>query len=148
MPHYEKLDISRIRAKVADIRESITILQNYAGYQEENFLNNQEAIRAARYTLIVAIEAATNIGNHFCSRLLGKAPNSYAETFLFLSEGGIISRELAIGLGKMTGLRNMLVHRYAIIDDRKILRFLRENLLDFEMFLSEISPYLQNCKKE
>lgn len=32
------------------------------------FLSNLEAIRAARYTFIVLIEAATNIANHLCAR--------------------------------------------------------------------------------
>jgi uncharacterized protein YutE (UPF0331/DUF86 family) len=93
MPGYRELDYNRIRVKIADIRESLAVLNEYAGRSDEAFLENPEAIRSARYALIVAIEAATNLGNHFCSRILNKAPNSYAETFGFLGEAKLITMD-------------------------------------------------------
>lgn len=90
MSPYKALDVGRIRAKVADIQDSLDVLRDYAHRSDQGFLANMESVRAACYTLIVAIEAATNIGNHLCSRLLSEAPASYAETFVKLGERGVI----------------------------------------------------------
>lgn len=47
----------------------------------------------------------------------------------------------------MIEFRNLLVHRYWQIQDKKVLSFAREDLEDFEMFLKEIKKFLiEECK--
>lgn len=143
MSPYKALEVGRIRAKVADIRDSLDVLRDYAHRSDQGFLGNMESVRAARYTLIVAIEAATNIANHLCSRLLSEAPASYTETFVKLGERGVIPASLTTRLARMTGLRNMLVHRYAPIDDRRVLAIIRSDLKDLEEFIDALNRVLQ-----
>ncbi len=140
---YYNLNLSRISEKVSDIKQSMRVLQNYAQQDDEKFLNNQEAIRSARYAFIVLMEAATNIANHLCARVLSKAPTSYADSFLLLGENAVIERDLAKRLGKMTGFRNLLVHGYGEVDDRRMLNIMREDLRDLALYLEEIGQLLE-----
>lgn len=140
---YAKLNLPRIAEKIADVRESIKILQAYGKLADGVFLGNPEAVRSARYAFIVLIEAAINIATHFCARLLAKAPASYAESFLLLGENCLIEPGLAIRLGKMAGFRNLLVHGYGEVDNRRMLSLIRKDLHDLDIYLQEISELLQ-----
>lgn len=135
---YQQLNMDRIRGKVSDIKTSLALLQAYGMRKDEEFLSNEEAIRAARYSFIVLIEASMNIANHICARLLNKAPANYAETFLLLGESGIIKLDLAEKLAQMSRFRNLLVHGYAKVDDKKLLEIIRKDLIDVNEFLNEI----------
>lgn len=50
---------------------------------------------------------------------------------------------LATKLARMTGLRNMLVHRYAHIDDRRVLAIIRSDLKDLEEFIDALNRVIQ-----
>ncbi|SHM87458.1 Uncharacterized conserved protein YutE, UPF0331/DUF86 family [Caldanaerovirga acetigignens] len=119
------------------------MLKEYAKRQDEVFLNNKEAVMASRYYFIVMIEAATNIANHICARLLNKVPSTYSETFLLLGESGLIKKELAINLAQMAKFRNLLVHSYGVIDDRRMLKIMREDLVDVENFLRSLGELIK-----
>jgi uncharacterized protein YutE (UPF0331/DUF86 family) len=134
----KNLNIARLSEKVADIRQSLAVLQEYAGREEGVFLNNPEAVRSARYAFIVMIEAALSISNHLCARLLREAPQSYAESFLRLGDSGYLQEDLAGRLARMAAFRNLLVHGYGKVDDRLMLKIMREDLRDLELFLTAI----------
>ena len=137
-----RLNVSRIREKVADIKENLAVLKEYADQDENNFLSNKEAIRSARYALVVMIEASVNIANHLCARLLNSSPGSYADCFLLLGNNEIIPVELSLKLAKMAGFRNLLVHGYAKVDNRKMLEIMRVNNVDVERWLKELQNVL------
>lgn len=141
---YPELNLARIRQKVADIRESLAVLRGYAAWDDKAFLSNDEAIRSARYAFIVLVEAASNIANHLCAKLLAKAPTSYADAFLLLSERGLLDEGLTKRLAAMAGFRNLLVHRYGEVNNQRMLEIMRNNLGDLELFLSAIAEIIKN----
>lgn len=140
---YAELNMARIRQKVADIKEALSVLRAYARWEDDAFLNNREAIRSARYAFIVLVEAAANIANHLCARLLQKAPTSYGGAFLSLAEDGMVSSDLAGRLAKMAGFRNLLVHRYGDVDDQRMLKMMRNDLGDLDAYLHAVEYVLR-----
>lgn len=144
---YHELNYDRIQQKIADIRENLELLRGYAAKGEKAFLKNQEAIRSAKYAFIVLIEAAISIANHFCARLLGKAPVSYAEAYLLLGNEGILETELANRLAQMAKFRNLLVHGYDKVNDRKVYEILCNDLDDLELFLQSVYNVLNQQMK-
>lgn len=132
------LNIARIRQKVADIQEALAVLRAYAGREDQAFLLDADAIRAASSAFIVLVEAASNVANHLCARLLGKAPVSYSDSFLTLGDNGIIDVGLAERLAKMAGFRNLLVHRYGDVKDERMLEIMRNDLGDVDKYLRAI----------
>ncbi len=145
---YKKLNIERIREKVADIKENLQILRDYSKQDREEFVENKEAVRSAKYAFIVMIEASSNIANHLCARLINTSPDSYAECFLLLGKHELISSKLSINLSKMAGFRNILVHGYTEIDDSKIYDFLQTSLDDLNIYLKELSILLEKNTSE
>jgi len=145
---YKKLNMTRIREKVADIKENIQVLRGYSNQKREQFIANKESVRSAKYAFIVMIEASSNIANHLCARLINISPDSYAECFLLLGKHGLISKDLAENLGKMAGFRNILVHGYAEVDDNKVFDILQTSLADLEHYLKELSRLLAENRSE
>ncbi|MDA8336711.1 MAG: DUF86 domain-containing protein [Peptococcaceae bacterium] len=132
----------RINQKMADVKEALTTLEEYAKLPDADFLHNRERIRSARYSFIILAEAATNIAGHICARIFDKAPVTYGDSFSILAENNVLDQSLAARLGKMVGLRNLLVHRYETIDDRKMLEIMRNDLGNFRTYLHNIARYL------
>lgn len=141
------VDLARIRSRAADIRSALEVLRNYATRPDDGFLGNPEAIRSARYAIIVLVEAAVSICNHLCSRVVRKAPSSYGDCFLLLADSGILSGELAMRLARMAGFRNLLVHGYAKVDDRRLLHAMRHDLGDVEEYLAQIEVFLKGGQR-
>lgn len=127
--------------KIQDMKDSLDILERYA-QGGHSFLSNEEVIRAARYSFIVLINAATDIAVHLCARILNKAPNTYAESYHFLSEKMLIDQALAVRLGKMVGFCNLLIHRYCKIDNKQMLNMMRNNLGDVRRYLVAIDKII------
>lgn len=134
----KNLNTSRLNLKVSDIKQSLSVLREYAGRDQSIFLSNPEAVRSARYAFIVMIEAASSIANHLCARLLNEAPQSYADSFFRLGAAGYIQKDLAERLAKMTAFRNLLVHGYGKVDDQVMFEIMQEDLHDLDLLLTAI----------
>lgn len=63
--------------------------------------------------------------------------------FKVLKEEGVIGKELATKLEDMARFRNLLVHRYGEIDNRRVLEIIKHNLKDIEEFEKEIEKFIK-----
>lgn len=136
-----------IRSRAADIRAEVDRLRADAALPVETFAADADKVRAVRYGLIVVVEAAAAICNHLCARL-GRTPESYPGCFATLGELGIVDADLAARLAALARLRNLLVHGYAPVDDRRLHRLLGEGLGDLETFLGAVGQYLRRSSGE
>ncbi|MEW6244676.1 MAG: DUF86 domain-containing protein [Bacillota bacterium] len=136
------INISLIGRKISDIQESMAVLLRYAEREDSDFLSDEDAIRSAKYVFIVLVEAATSIAAHLCAKIVKKVPATYADTYFLLSENGVLESELAANLAKMARFRNLLVHGYASVDNRKMLEIMRGNLGDLNRFFESVQRVL------
>lgn len=139
MPEYNS---DRIKQIIGEINTSLKKLEKIKDLKENYFLSNSEKIDSAKYNLIVVTEGVIDIGNHIIAKEKARVPADYAETFDILVEIGLISENLGENLKKMAKFRNLLVHLYWKIDDRKILQIIKENLVDIKNFLNILLSYL------
>ena len=133
-----KVNLDLIRQRAQEIRQATRQLQRYGNLPQEEFVADDTVVDAAKYRLLVAIEAAISICTHLSARTAGSSPESYAQCFQVLASNGIISEELANRLGQMARFRNLLVHGYAEIDDGRVWLMLRDDLQDLDVYLSAI----------
>lgn len=75
---------------------------------EENYTRQDAAI----LNIQRACEAALDMGQHLIRRERLGVPQSARDVFSLLSQGGWITAELADGLKRMVGFRNIAVHDY------------------------------------
>jgi uncharacterized protein YutE (UPF0331/DUF86 family) len=104
----------------------------------DEFLADFRNPESAKYLLIVATEAAIDICNHIVARRGGRAPEDYADCFAILVDLKVISGDLAGRLQQMARFRNLLVHVYWRIDNRRIYEALRNDLRDLDAFREEV----------
>ena len=65
------------------------------------------------------------------------------EVFSKLETKKIISNEMSITLKEMKGFRNILVHKYGVIDNERVFEILTNKLEDFDKFKREILDFLK-----
>jgi len=85
-----------------------------------------------------------NICNHLLARIMGQVPKGYPDCFQKISAAKIITRELGEKITKAASLRNILIHKYWEIDNRRVFRSTRENIGDFELFLREVNEFIRD----
>lgn len=134
-------DLLRQRAK--EIRDALDVLAGYGALSQEEFLARPEIVDAAKYRLVVAIEAAVSICTHIAARLANRTPESYADCFAVLATSGILGEELAERLGQMARFRNLLVHLYWQVDNARVWEVLRNNLSDVEAYLVAVGNVIK-----
>jgi uncharacterized protein YutE (UPF0331/DUF86 family) len=136
------LNMALIRQRAQEIRESATLLKEYARVSEEEFIKNRQIADAAKYRLLVAIESSIAICNHLVSRLAQKAPETFAECFEILKNQKVISEALCEKLQQMSRFRNLIIHGYWKIDDAKVHQILAKDLGDFDAYLLSVEASL------
>lgn len=140
---YKEINIEKIKTLEKDLLDTIWEIKSVIDIEEEVFLKDKKSIYALRYLLTEAIEAMASICNHILTRVKGIAPKGYPDCFEKLAEAGIISQELGNRIKKLASLRNIIIHKYWVIDDGKVFRSVKENLGDFEEFLRQVNDTLK-----
>jgi len=99
-----------------------------------------------RYAMQTAIQCVIDIANHLLTGGDLEQPADSRSAILGLGRHGILPPDFAQELSGMSGLRNVIVHRYITVDDELIYQFLQRCVTDFETFSQHIVAYLQeNC---
>jgi uncharacterized protein YutE (UPF0331/DUF86 family) len=136
VPEY---NVDRIRQIMGEINAALHKLAGYGEISEREFLTNPEKVDSAKYNLIVAIEGAMDICNSIVARAGGRAPKDHADCFEVLGELDFLEDELVERLKRMARFRNLLVHLYWKVDDKKIHQILKEDIRDIRDYLKIIN---------
>jgi uncharacterized protein YutE (UPF0331/DUF86 family) len=132
------VDAPRLRAVLSRLRARRTELTRYAERDCDRYTSDPEAVYASRYLLLTSIEDALSAANHVIASEGYRAPTDYADAFRSLREAGILDEKLAARLEAMARFRNLLIHQYAEVDDRRVHQFLRQDLDDLDAFIAAI----------
>lgn len=141
------IDQVKVSKLLDEIREAVKRLETIAGFTREDFLGSFTNTGAAKYNLIIGIEAMINISNHILSRLKLGTPEDYADVFKIVNKANIFAEEEIANLVEMARYRNKLVHLYWKIDDSEVYRRLKDNIRTFEKFEKSITKYLRRKPK-
>lgn len=131
-----------IERKLSDLLINIAILEdlkNISIYDLRRSVKDQWSIF---YGLQISIQMIIDIGNHILAGLKENQIEEYIDIIDKLGEREIIPEEFAKRIRGITGLRNLLVHEYGIIDIEKIYNLLQHNISDFEEFHDYIEKYM------
>jgi uncharacterized protein YutE (UPF0331/DUF86 family) len=139
VPEY---NVDRIRQIMGEINAALHKLAAYTEISESEFLSHPEKVDSAKYNLIVAIEGAMDICNSIVARAGGRAPKDHADCFTVLGELNFLQDEFVEKLKRMAKFRNLLVHLYWKVDDKKIHQILREDIRDIKEYLKIINGAL------
>jgi len=143
MSKYRELNVERLKTLAEEVRVALDSLSEYASLPEEEILSNKTILNAIKYSFIVAIQAVIDICHHIVARLAGRVPDEYGECFFILKDMNYIDSAYATKLKSMAGFRNILIHLYHEVDDRKVCQHLKEDLYIIEDFLNVIKNVIK-----
>ena len=137
------IDDELIESKIDLIFKNLDYLNEISKIDETEFLSSFEKIQASKHSLQEAIESSLDIANHIISSQGWERAETYSDMFERLYEEEVLEKDLNKRLADMARFRNLLVHRYGKIDDRRLFRILNENIDDLHEFVEDIQIYLQ-----
>lgn len=138
-----RLEREVIEGKFDIIDRNLRFLDEVKILSPDQFLESYKDIQAAKYSLLEIMEACIDIANYIISAKGFRRAEEYSEMFRILGEEGIIRKELAAKLEDMARFRNLLVHRYGEIDNRRVLEIMKYNIKDVEEFEKEIEKFIK-----
>ncbi len=136
------LDNGKIQKNILFLRDNIIKLNELSKVTEDDFKLDFRNYNSALRLLQISIESIIDIGNHIISRRGFDPPVTYSDVFEILRKNNIISAECMDKCINMVKFRNRIVHIYFEIDLNMVLKLMKEDLGDFEVFISEISGLL------
>lgn len=137
------INLQRIESLLSQIKESHAFLDGYRRRPVDAVLSEADSVAAVKYQLVVAIQACIDLCNHLSAQLFTRAPTDYADCFRILAESQAIPRELLPSMVRLAKLRNLLVHLYSEVDDRRLLSEMSANLDDLVEYAEAIHGYVQ-----
>ncbi len=130
-------NIEVLENKISQVKKYLHILEGYKKYKQmaiEDDLNLKGALE--RYLYLV-IQSTIDLAEGLVSFRKLRKPTTLADSFIILSEAGILSESLTDRMIKMTGFRNIITHDYADIDFDIVYGVLMEGVKDISLFLGE-----------
>ena len=133
-----------IKTKIEKIKDSLIFIEDTLP-GNPNKLKESKLIRNAVYKEVeFAIEQVLDICSLINAGLRLGVPDTEDDILKNLEIKKIFNKS-AIGLIKeMKKFRNILVHKYGDIDDKKAYEDIKSGLRDFELIISEFEKFLEN----
>jgi uncharacterized protein YutE (UPF0331/DUF86 family) len=138
-----RLEREVIEGRFDIIDRNIRFLEEIKTISPDQFVESYKDTQAAKYSLLEIIEVCIDIANYIISVKGFRRAEEYSEMFRVLREEKVIKRELAAKLENMARFRNLLVHRYGEIDNRRVLEIIKHNLRDVEEFEKGIERFVK-----
>lgn len=131
-----------VNAMIDIIEENLQLIEKIRSQDFESFSKNFRDIQAAKHSLQESIEACLDIGSHIISEKGFQRPENYRDIYNVLEQEGIIDHMLSEKLQEMAQFRNLLVHRYAKIDSKRVYEIMSEDIKDIREFEKSILKYI------
>lgn len=95
-----------------------------------------------------AIESIIDVCNIINSDLRLGIPEAEEDILKNLRDNKIFDAKIINLISQMKRFRNVLVHKYEDIDDKKAYESIKEGLKDFELIVKEIEGFLEKQKRK
>ena len=94
------------------------------------------------------VECASDINTHVILESGERPPENYSSSFIKAAEVKLINNELANKLKGSGGMRNIIVHEYMEIDDKKVYEVIPTAISDYKEYIRQVYDFLDRLEKE
>ncbi|MCD6095145.1 MAG: DUF86 domain-containing protein [Thermoprotei archaeon] len=130
------IDKEYLRKLINDIEEAINIILEDTSKPFEMLIRSERS--EVRYYIVVLVEALIALCYHIIRRKYGVKPMTPFQTFNVLVEKHLIKPDEFDDFVKLVRLRNLLVHRYWIVNDKLIYDNIKKNFSKVKSFLERV----------
>jgi len=128
------INVEHIKQRIIEILETTDELKRLTSKPSAELGFNEKY--AIRYHIIVLAEALGSLCFQIATEDFNRAPQSYSQCFKILEEEGVCN--CARDLTAIMRLRNLLVHRYWIIDDNQVYNAIKSDFKAVDKFLKSV----------
>ena len=136
----------RLLAQVQTLDEALLAWQRYREIPYEKFAQDKDTQYMVCHAMLLAIQASIDLATGIAVMKTPRRPDTYRETFLVLGKFSVIPEDLASGMAKLAGFRNILVHEYTGLDIRRIHRVLLDDLQTIDTFRNRVKAFIREQK--
>ncbi len=119
---------------LADIRSALARIRSKLPSTRHAFLEDQDARDIVVLNLFVALQHTIALATHWLAELGLDVPERSAEVFRALAKHQILDAELAERLASAAGLRDLIAHRYGMLDWERIYEIAATELDDLDLY--------------
>ena len=133
------IDRAIVAAKVAAIRDAVDRIRRVLPPDASTFGADRTTREVVVLNLFVALQETVSLATHWLADAGLDVPGSYREIFLSLAERGKVPRDLAERLAATAGFRNLVAHRYGVLDPARVHAIASKELGDLLDFCALVS---------
>lgn len=132
------VDAERLRRVLQGVTDDVATLRGYADRGPAEVLADPAWLGHVKYLFVTAIEGCIDAAQHVCSSEGWGPPETNADAVLALARHGALGAGLAARVAAACRFRNLLVHRYALIDDNRVVENL-SRLDDVDAYVAALA---------
>jgi uncharacterized protein YutE (UPF0331/DUF86 family) len=139
-----------ILQKLENITNCLSRIESKKPFTLEELKTNYDIQDTISINLQRAIQAAIDLASHIISEKNARTPQDSGDTFVVLSEIGVIDKHMSNLMIKASGFRNAIVHEYDGIDWIVVHTVCEKHLNLFKDFAKTVLKYAvdQNSSKK
>ncbi|MBS3817999.1 DUF86 domain-containing protein [bacterium] len=136
-----------VRRKLSRLNMYLDKLKPIADSTFNEYVSDFYKKTSAERLIQLIVEWASDINTHVVLESGERPPEDYTSSFLKAAEVGLIDQELANKLKGSGGMRNIIVHEYMDIDDRKVYGTLSIAFSDYKEYIRQVDDFLDKLEK-
>jgi|SRR3989344_4694410 len=137
-----------IEHKLSEISDNVNIVSENMPSKFEDFADMGLSKHGLYKMIEFAIQDVIDICSILNSDLSLGMPENEDILLEHIENKNIFTKNVMSKIKEMKGFRNILVHKYGDIDDRKAFEDVGEGLKDFESFIKEIENFLEKYSEK
>lgn len=141
------IDSDLVRRKLARLNMYLDKLKPIADNTYKEYISDFYMKTSTERLIQLIVECATDINSHVVLESGKRPPEDYTSSFLRAAESGLITYELANKLKGSGGMRNIIVHEYMDIDDKKIHKIIPTAILDYKKYIRQVDDFLDKFNR-
>ncbi|WP_433800011.1 type VII toxin-antitoxin system HepT family RNase toxin [Actinomycetospora sp. CA-084318] len=136
-----RLDWHSVHPKLRQIERFAGVLVSFDPVTAADLDADIRTALAVERALTLLVELAFAVNAHVAAAVLGRSPDSYAESFALAAEVGAIDAALAARLRPSAGMRNVLVHAYLEVDHEIVAASLPSAVTDYTEYSRQVARW-------
>jgi uncharacterized protein YutE (UPF0331/DUF86 family) len=126
------------------VAEAIEEVGGITSLDVESFPKDRRARFSLRYSIVLIVESLADIAVAILEKDFNEIIESYRDAIMKLRDKGLLGRRVAESIARLVSLRNLIVHRYRVVDDLKIYESAKNSGVEsIERFIEEVSRYVE-----
>lgn len=118
--------------------DDLSRLEPYVGLDPNDLTDDEIVMDRIKYRFVTAIEGCIDAAHHVCSSEGWGPPDNNADAMRVLARHQVLAPDLGATMADAVAFRNVLVHGYATVDDRRVVAHLT-HVTDLRRYLAAMA---------